>query len=134
MKTILTKFSALFKKAPQPNFLADLLKDPRIKESLLGVDRFRPMTDEDIRSDASRIINYARTEDYSIYAQKLWQTVVFYVKCLSDVNLKPSEVDFYRGCLKATMEDLKISYEAFRFMEGEKKNPVKGDSPTPGRY
>lgn len=132
------KLSGLFKKKDK-DFLGDLLTNGTLRESLLGVGRVRPMSDDKTKSDAARILNFARSEDYSVYAEELWKTTTFYIKELANVNLKPEEIDFYRGCLSATLDDLKISYRAFRFLESERNKPptphsgLRRDPPTPGR-
>src|SRR6185369_3062958 len=108
------------------------IKDGSLRESLLGVGRARPVKDEKTQIDASRVINFARSEDYSVFAEELWGTAIFYVKCLTDINLKPEEVGFYRGCLSATLDDLRISYKAFQYMESlKKKPPLRGEIRPP---
>lgn len=113
--------------------LEDLLRDSHLREILLGVERKPPVSDEKTETDANRILNYARSEDYKVYAQELWRAVVFYIKILTDSDAK--DVDFYRGCLSATLDDLKISYKAFQFLESQRsqtqrKNPLNGRGDT----
>lgn len=127
MKGILTKFLARFNRK-NAGLLTELIKDASLRETLLGVQRMRPLTDEKTLRDASRVINFSRSEDYSVFAEELWGTAVFYVKCLTDINLKPEEVGFYRGCLSATLDDLRISYKAFQYMESLKNKPPRGQT------
>ncbi len=131
---LLTRFWAKFRR---PSSLADLLKDKSLRESLLGVDRINAWLGDKAESDAAKILNYSRSEDYKVYAEELWRTVITYVKDLTKEDLKTDEVHFLRGCLSATLDDLRISYKAFQYLEGLREKPPilngRRDSPTPGR-
>ncbi len=137
MKTILIKFLALFRR--KEDVLARLIKDARLRESFLGVDRTRPETDGKKRMDANRILNYSRSEDYGVYAEEMWREVLSCVKKLTDPGKDTDEMNYYRGRLAATLDALQISYGAFQFLERPPENmpPVLNgigrDSTAPGR-
>lgn len=132
---LLTKFLAHFKK----DTLSKLLKDRSLREQFLSVDRPRSLSEDKQESDASKLINYSRSEDYKVYAEELWQTVIMYVKDLTKEDLKTEEMHFIRGCLSATLDDLRISYKAFQYLESLREKPpvlnngIRRESPTPGR-
>ncbi len=124
---ILTKFWDLCR-GGNKKFINELLKDQSMREMLIGVDRKPPRNDAKTEQNAARVLNYSKSEDYQIFAKELWDTAISYVNVLTDDNLKTEDVNFYRGCLAATLDDLRISYRAFEFLESQRKNqnPLNG--------
>ncbi len=121
---MLTKLLARFKFWKTELSLKELLQERSLRESLLGVDRKKPVIDEVTKSDAARIVNYSKSDDYAIYVQELWETVCQLIKTLSDENLKSEDANFYRGMLASTLDCLRISYKAKAYMESLIEKPV----------
>jgi hypothetical protein len=122
---ILTKFLGI--RSPK-NTLAAILSDPFQREGFLGVRRDPAPSPERIIQDNERVIRYARTDEYSVWANEAWANVLNCVDKLIDPNLPAEEVDFYRGSLAARIDDLRISYKAIlskRDAEDISKNQSK---------
>lgn len=99
--------------------LSSILKDPSMREMLLGVDR-KPFTnDAKVEANAARAVHYSKSEGYDIYAKEIWASIVSNIRAISDENVTAERASFYRGSLFASLEALKISYNAFQFLEGQ---------------
>lgn len=97
--------------------LSDILKDPFHREGFLGIRRDLIPTPERIIRDNDKVINYARSEDYAVWANEAWMYVLECIDKLCDSKLEPQEVDFYRGGLSKTIDNLRISYKALQAKE-----------------
>lgn len=113
-----------FKKPqPQPNLLAEMLRDDTGRRKFLGMDPATlPPTPDQQLQDARSVVNYARSQDYKVWAQDAWAKVVRYVDFLASATtvegngykrpITQNEIDFARGALKATLDLLATSYTA----------------------
>lgn len=107
------RIKTIFLGTPSPKgTLAEILSDSFNQEFFLGVRRDAPPSPNKMNQDVDRVIQYARTEDYAIWAQEAWSYVLDCVDKLSDPALESWKVDFYRGGLARTIETLRISYKA----------------------
>lgn len=105
-------FKALWGKESNKDLLGDILSHWQNRENLLGVQRVAPVSPEQIRSDVEKIISYSTTSDYLVYAEKVWTDVLDCMDKLSRPDTKGEAVDFYRGKLNASLEHLRVSYQA----------------------
>jgi hypothetical protein len=92
--------------------LNEILSDPFHREGFLGVRNDPMPTPEKMIGDNNKVINYARTEDYAVFANELWAKVLNCIDELIKPEQEPSKSDFYRGALAANIENLRISYKA----------------------
>lgn len=97
--------------------IADILAIPDNRETLLGVRRVAPPSPEQIIGDINRVVNYARTEDYSIWAKEAWSDAIECLDKIMDPKTPPEEIDFYRGGFAKCVEMLRISYRALKAKE-----------------
>ncbi len=92
--------------------LADVLSDPFHREGFLGVRNDAMPSGDKMISDNNRVINYAKSEDYAIFANEIWAKVLNCIDELIKPDIDPTKTDFYRGSLATNIENLRISYKA----------------------
>lgn len=105
------KFLNLFRKRPSAD-LAALLADTRNMESLLGVKEMVMPTPDVQKNDAARLYNYSKTADYKIFADEAWSRVLNHLDVMMDERSSKERVDYHRGAAKATLDLLRLSYQA----------------------
>lgn len=109
--------------------LTDLLSSPDGRESVLGVQRSSRPTQEQIMSDVSRMVQHTRTEDYKVWAQRVWAEILAFQDKILDPRTTPDNLQFYRGAYAASLKLLRLSYEAVGIQERLRKETQL--SPTP---
>lgn len=113
LKRLLTLLSAKSSRET----LADILALPDNRETILGVRRVVPPAPEQIIGDINRVVNYARSEDYEIWAKEAWSGALDCLDKIIDSRSTDAEVNFYRGGLAKTIDLLRISYKALKAKE-----------------
>jgi hypothetical protein len=109
--------------------LTDILSSPNGRESMLGVQRASRPTQEQLMADVSRMVQHTRTEDYKVWAQRVWVEVLAFQDKILDPRTTPDNLQFYRGAYAASLKLLRLSYEAVGIQERLKKETQL--SPTP---
>lgn len=96
----------------QPSQLAELLGNPSIQEDLLGMLQPVQPDAKRILDDANQIVKHSRDLSYGTWAKEAWAEAVNHIDALQDPKLSMEAVNFHRGALRATMNLLRISYQA----------------------
>lgn len=97
---------------PSVSFLSDLLKDPALKEDLLGTKAVAMPSPQKIQADASRLVRHSTTEEYRVFAQEAWARVLVHLDAMMDERNTQDRIQFHRGALKATLDLLRLSHQA----------------------
>lgn len=92
--------------------LASLLSSALAREDFLGMKQLRPPSTKQQLNDVNHVINYAKTDDYQVWAQEAWSQVLNCVDKLTTSTLTNTEVNYYRGALAQTIKLLQVSYQA----------------------
>lgn len=124
LKKIWIKLLAALSPKSNKETLSDILSDPYQREGFLGVRRESPPSFERIIQDNERVIIYAKSYEYSIWAQEIWAQTINCIDKLTNPQTDPNEVDFYRGALAQNLDSLRISYKAM-FNKQDAKEKVK---------
>lgn len=101
--------------------LSDILSSGDNREFLLGVIRQAPPTEEQMKRDTARVIQYSQTEDYAVWAKNAWARVTEHIDHLMDAKTSSDQAAFHRGALAATVTLLRESYKARFAKQAEKK-------------
>ena len=125
-KRILALFSI---NQSRKDFIAEILSDTSNQEALLGVRATQPPSPDQVDRDIDKMIRYARTDAYSVWAKEAWTEALKCMDKLTRNNLTGPEVDFYRGSLTAILDLLRISYIA-QFTKEDSKNQHHGKNGT----
>lgn len=108
-KEILTKLSVTRSRKAT---LAQILEEPFHREGFLGFRRDAMPNPDQIVRDNDRVIVYARSDDYAVWANEQWALILQAIDKLMDPDLEATQVDFYRGKLAQGVDSLRISYKA----------------------
>lgn len=109
---IINRLKQYFRPAAQGMTLADILSTEASKEELLGMKAPLSPTTEQIIQDANRLINYSHSADYRVWAKEAWSKVLSHIDAVQSSKSTTDEVNFHRGALKATLDLLRVSYQA----------------------
>lgn len=94
--------------------LKEILSSPSNQEYFMDVKRDVPLSPGQIKTDASKVLDYVKTSGYSIWSQEAWSRVIVLVHELKNENLTNEQANFYRGSLSEALNLLEISYKANR--------------------
>lgn len=92
--------------------LADLLSRPTLQEEFLGVAEFKMPTPDKIIADAARLQQYAKSEAYTVFAKEVWARSLGHLDKILDSKTPPDQLAFHRGALSASLDLLRLSYQA----------------------
>ena len=92
--------------------LAELLTKKPMQEDLLGVSNIPNPTEQDISSDASRILQYSYSEDYKTFAKEAWARVLTEMDVVLSPKSNSDQIHTARGAIRATLDLLRLSYQA----------------------
>lgn len=103
-----------FRRAPSQDFLklADLLSKPTLQEEFLGVAETRLPTPEKMIADAARLQQYAKSESYTVFAKEAWARSLGHLDKILDSKTPHDQLAFHRGALSASLDLLRLSYQA----------------------
>ena len=108
---MVSKLSNWFKKE-SPSQIAQILSTQSMREELLGVVNAVQPTHQQILEDANKIVSYSSKSDYAVWSKEAWAKALSHLDAIQDPKAPQSEVDFHRGSLRATLDLLRISYQA----------------------
>lgn len=77
---------------------------------------------EQSKRDAGRMVRYAQTEEYAVFAKEAWKEALSCMDMLTRNNLTSEQVHYYRGSLASICDLLRVSYEARKSLENEETN------------
>lgn len=109
-----------FHKKPSNTYsqiLADLLAKPGLKEDLLGVKEVNFPTPDQIRHDAANIRMFANRPEYQTWAKEVWSRVLSHLDHILDSRTPADKLQFHVGSLKASLDLLRLSYQAHSTVE-----------------
>jgi hypothetical protein len=111
------------------NDLADLLSVQRNREDLLGVSPTQMPTPETILRDSTRLVQNANTEWYKAFAQEAWARAISYLEIIEDPKTSTEQMHFARGAYKATLDLLRLSYQAKAIKQTLEKDVMNAPLP-----
>ena len=106
------KFWAKPVKDPNASFLADILADKSMKEEMLGMMSQEMPSQDQVYTDAAKILNHAQHSDYRVWAKEAWAHVLTHLDAIQDPKSTTDQVNFHRGALRESLDLLRISYRA----------------------
>jgi hypothetical protein len=109
---MVTKLIKNWFKKSEPSQIAQILSTQSMREELLGVASAVQPTQEQILADANKIVAYSTKSDYAVWSKEAWAKALSHLDAIQDPKSTSSEVDFHRGSLRATLDLLRISYQA----------------------
>lgn len=92
--------------------LAELLALNSNREDLLGVKPADLPSQEKIISDTSRLAKYSHSSDYQVFVKEAWARVLTSLDVILDDKATEDKVKFHRGVVKATLDLMRLSYQA----------------------
>lgn len=92
--------------------LGDILSHEETKLEMLGMKKVVPPTHDRILQDANKIVNYSSKQDYQVWSQEAWAKVLAHVDALQDAKMSTDQMHFHRGCLRATLDLLRVAHQA----------------------
>jgi hypothetical protein len=106
-------FKKFFKREPDPIVvLAELLNRKNNREDLLGVSPVGMPQPNDILRDSARILQYSLSDDYKTFANEAWARVITELDKIIDPRTSVDQIQNARGALRATLDLLRLSYQA----------------------
>jgi hypothetical protein len=121
------KLLGLFKRKKKNRILlSDILSSLEGRETLLGMLRIEPPNPDQIILDAQKIVRYAESHDYSVWANEVWSMTLDSIDKLTEKNLSDHEIEFLRGELSQNLKLLRLSYKAFEFKKENSNPPPQG--------
>lgn len=96
---------------PEPSVLGEILSYGANREDLLGMAAPVIPTETQIHNDASRIVSYTKSVEYSVWAKEAWSEALSHMDALQNPKATMEEVNFHRGALRSTLNLLRISYK-----------------------
>jgi hypothetical protein len=109
------KLKRLFRN-PQHDFLVEMLSKPKAREDLLGTRTVIPPTDQEMRRDSAKVVNYANSDEYQVWAEEAWFQATELIQKILDAR-SHQERDQHCGALSQTLELLRVSAKAKKFLE-----------------
>lgn len=97
--------------------MAEILSLPSTREELLGMQTIQQPSKTQILEDANHIISYSSKTDYRVWSKEAWAKALSHMDALQDSKLSTEQIHFHRGALKATLDLLRISYQAHSVKE-----------------
>jgi hypothetical protein len=106
-------FKNPFKREPDSiTVLAELLNKKHNREDLLGGSPRGMPQPSDLLRDSARILQYANSEDYKTFANEAWARVITELDKILDPRTSIDQIQNARGALRATLDLLRLSYQA----------------------
>lgn len=92
--------------------LSQILSSETTREELLGMQAPAQPSTERILEDANRIVSYSTKADYRVWSKEAWSKALSHIDAIQDPQASADTVNFHRGALKATLDLLRVSYQA----------------------
>lgn len=102
---------------PSFTLLSDILSNEMNREELLGMRDIVPPTDDQILKDANHIISYSSKTDFAVWSREAWAKVLGHLDMLQSPRATQEEVNFHRAALAASLNLLRIAYQARKVKE-----------------
>lgn len=122
---------SFFKKQPVTNhmrLLADLLANGENRETFLGVKEAKFPTPQEIRDQSAKLARHSESSDYLTFAEEAWGRVLNHLDIMLDDRTTDQRVQYHRGALKATLDLLRVSYQARVVMQHHDKEQAETSS------
>jgi hypothetical protein len=104
--------------------LAELLTKERNQEDFLGVSPTAMPQANEMLSDAANLLKYSYSDDYKVFAKEAWARVLLELDKVLDPKTPVDQIQNSRGALRATLDLLRLSYQArFTKEQLEKEQP-----------
>jgi hypothetical protein len=92
--------------------IAQILSTETTREELLGMQTPVEPSKERILEDANRIVNYSTKADYRVWSKEAWSKALGHLDAIQEAKASTEQIHFHRGALKATLDLLRVSYQA----------------------
>lgn len=92
--------------------LASLLFSKERRQMILGVGPVVQPSKDKIAVDAAKLVRYSRSEDYKMFEEETWARALDHLDKILDDKTRPEQIEFHRGSLKATLDLLRLAYQA----------------------
>jgi hypothetical protein len=92
--------------------MAVILSNPSNQEEFLGVKALEMPSPEKVKHDASRMAAYSHTPEYKTFAKEVWFRALKHLDAVMDETTSIDRVQYHRGAFKATLDLLRLSYQA----------------------
>lgn len=100
------------KTSKQVEMLGELLAHVDIAERLLGVKPLEVPDQDKLDVDASKFLNYSRSGDFQVLAEKTWARYLMHMDALMNESSSPEVTSYHRGAANEVLYLLRLSYEA----------------------
>ncbi len=101
------------------SILSAILAETNNREELLGMKAPIIPTPEGIKVDAAKILQYTDSNGYKKFAEEAWAKVIQGLDKILDSRTSKDQRDFYCGEVNATLNLLRLSYQAKAIVENE---------------
>lgn len=108
--------------------LAELLSKRNNQEDLLGVSNTHLPSPQELMTDATRLLKYSHDADYQVFAKEAWARVITELDKILDPRTSVDQIQNSRGALRATLDLLRLSYQARFAKEGLEKEQSQNAS------
>lgn len=92
--------------------ISAILAEHANREELLGIKPPIIPTIDGIKVDAAKIAKFSDSDVYKPFAKEAWARVIGYLDKILDPKRSNEERQYYCGAVKATLDLLRLSYEA----------------------
>lgn len=113
--------------------LARLLVNPGLREDFLGVKEVVMPTPERIIQDSNKLANFASSEEYQVFAKEVWARSLTHLDLILDAGTTGEKLQYHRGALRASLDLLRLSYQARSTRELMEKDMQERASTSPFR-
>ena len=101
--------------------LSQILANPGLMEDFLGVKPVDIPTADKIRQDAYKLYSHTNTPEYQVFAKEVWARALSHLDLVLDAKTPSDKLAYHRGALSATLDLLRISYQAKQLIADQKK-------------
>lgn len=91
--------------------LEELTRSVSTQETFLGMKGLKLPSTEELKVNASRIVQYSLSPEYKTWSKAVWAKSLYYMDKIMTSN-NQHEIDFYRGAFKASQDILRVPYFA----------------------
>lgn len=92
--------------------LAELLSKQNNQKDFLGVSPTSMPGSDELLSDAAKLVKYSFSDDYKVFAKEAWARVLLELDKVLDPRTPVDQLQNSRGALRATLDLLRLSYQA----------------------
>lgn len=102
--------------------LASILAEADNREGMLGMKAPVIPTPEGIKIDAAKILKYTDSTGYKKFAEEAWARVIEGMDKILNPKTTKDQRDFYCGEVNATLNLLRLSYQAKEIVKQDAEN------------